>query len=250
MPTTLSHRRPGSKVEPSRSDLLALLDAADALKRNKRRDGGWRPLQGRYVALLYADGSAADLLSHAVAELGGTAAVLDAGSWRADGRGAEAAAVLGRLYAAIDCRGLPTTVVETIRRHAGVPVFDGLARVDHPLHLLAELMTMREHSGRPLESLRLRLDGDPRTPQYGAATALSRVAGVTLVTGEALSPVTTASCDSPAVHDEADFVLDLAKADEAARLCAMDRQPPIDTERLLRENRRCLMQAQVLGVLG
>ena len=44
--------------------------------------------------------------------------------------------MLGRLYDAIDCCGLPTPLVEQIEAHSGVPVFNGVARPDHPLRQL------------------------------------------------------------------------------------------------------------------
>jgi ornithine carbamoyltransferase len=50
----------------------------------------------------------------------------------------ETARVLGRLYAAIECQGLPVSLVAQIRQHAGVPVFDGLAGAQHPSAAVVE----------------------------------------------------------------------------------------------------------------
>jgi len=48
------------------------------------------------------------------------------------------ARMLGRLYDAVVCQGMPTSVVQQVRKDAGVPVFDGIASWDHPTDKLAE----------------------------------------------------------------------------------------------------------------
>lgn len=47
-----------------------------------------------------------------------------------------AARLLGRFYDALDCEGLPAELVHRLRRHCGVPVYEGLGRRDHPLDQL------------------------------------------------------------------------------------------------------------------
>ena len=49
------------------------------------------------------------------------------------------ARMLGRLYEAVECQGMDPALVASIGRHAGIPVFDGVATKDHPVGPLAEL---------------------------------------------------------------------------------------------------------------
>jgi ornithine carbamoyltransferase len=51
-----------------------------------------------------------------------------------EGPGArDTARLLGQLYDALDCEGLPDGLVQCLRRDSGVPVYEGLGRQDHPL---------------------------------------------------------------------------------------------------------------------
>ena len=74
----------------------------------------------------------------------------------------DTARVLGRMYDAIEYRGFEQEKVETLARYAGVPVWNGLTNEFHPTQVLADLLTMREHSGKPLERIRFAFIGDAR----------------------------------------------------------------------------------------
>ncbi len=50
------------------------------------------------------------------------------------------ARMLGRLYDAVECQGLPADLVRQVAEEAGVPVYDGVACADHPTAALAELL--------------------------------------------------------------------------------------------------------------
>jgi ornithine carbamoyltransferase len=50
------------------------------------------------------------------------------------------ARVLGRLYEGIECQGLPADLVGRLRREAGIPVYDGVSRPEHPVARLAKLL--------------------------------------------------------------------------------------------------------------
>ena len=250
MSPPLPHRRLWSIGELSAADLRALLETAAALKQTTRRSSGWQPLRGRHLALLCAEPcSASEQFNDAVVELGGSVALLQTGAWRANsGDGvAEAARVLGRLYAAIDCCDLPPALVEQIDRYADVPVFNGLASPDHPSRLLCELLTMREASGRPLERLRVRLDGAPGSPLHRAAEALLSSSGCALHH----SALATAGTSDGAAPD-VDFVLDTSAPPACGRL-VVPNAPAVEQARvnaLLIDNQRCVLQASIVGVLG
>ncbi len=74
----------------------------------------------------------------------------------------DTARVLGRLYDAIEYRGYEQELVEILARHAGVPVYNGLTDEYHPTQILADVMTMAEHSSKPLEEISYCYLGDAR----------------------------------------------------------------------------------------
>ncbi len=74
---------------------------------------------------------------------------------------ADTARVLGRMFDGILFRGFAQTTVETLGRHAGVPVWNGLTDHWHPTQILADLLTMQEHFGR-LRGLKAAFVGDGR----------------------------------------------------------------------------------------
>src|SRR4030066_1869094 len=61
----------------------------------------------------------------------------------------DTARVLGRMYDGIEYRGFGQELVEILGQHAGVPVWNGLTDPFHPTQVLADLMTMKEHSVKP-----------------------------------------------------------------------------------------------------
>src|SRR6056297_3614110 len=63
----------------------------------------------------------------------------------------DTARVLGRVYDAIEYRGFGQSVVEELAEYAGVPVWNGLTDEFHPTQILADFLTMEEHSNVPLE---------------------------------------------------------------------------------------------------
>ena len=74
----------------------------------------------------------------------------------------DTARVLGRLYDGIEYRGSGQVIVETLAEYAGVPVYNGLTAESHPTQVLADLMTMREHSDKPLHDVSFCFIGDCR----------------------------------------------------------------------------------------
>lgn len=72
----------------------------------------------------------------------------------------DTARVLGRMYDGIEYRGYAQADVEELARYAGVPVWNGLTDEAHPTQVLADLLTMQEHSHKPLEALSFCFLGD------------------------------------------------------------------------------------------
>ncbi len=74
----------------------------------------------------------------------------------------DTARVLGSMYDGIGYRGYSQSIVEEIAEYAGVPVWNGLTDEYHPTQVLADLLTMREHSFKQLNEIRFAYLGDAR----------------------------------------------------------------------------------------
>lgn len=74
----------------------------------------------------------------------------------------DTARVLGRMYDAIEYRGYGQHIVEELARYAGVPVWNGLTDEFHPTQILADFLTMKEHSTKPLSEIKFCYLGDAR----------------------------------------------------------------------------------------
>jgi ornithine carbamoyltransferase len=126
-----------------------VLDLAAAVKRDRFAN---RPLDGpRSVAVLFDKPSTRTRLSFAtgIAELGGNALVMDAGTSQL-GRGesiADTARVLERQVAAIVWRTGGQVRVQEMADGTTVPVVNALTDEFHPCQILADLQTVREAKG-------------------------------------------------------------------------------------------------------
>lgn len=74
----------------------------------------------------------------------------------------DTARVLGRTYDGIEYRGFGQDIVETLAEHAGVPVWNGLTNEFHPTQILADVLTMMEHSYKDLPQIAFTYLGDAR----------------------------------------------------------------------------------------
>ena len=74
----------------------------------------------------------------------------------------DTARVLGRMYDGIEYRGYGQSIVEELAAYAGVPVWNGLTTEFHPTQILADFMTMIEHSDKPLNRISFCYLGDAR----------------------------------------------------------------------------------------
>jgi len=74
----------------------------------------------------------------------------------------DTARVLGRMYDGIEYRGFGQPIVEELGKYAGVPVWNGLTDEYHPTQILADFLTMMEHSDKPLHQVSFAYAGDAR----------------------------------------------------------------------------------------
>ena len=66
------------------------------------------------------------------------------------------------MYDASNTAASVRTVVEELAAYAGVPVYNGLTDECHPTQMLADMLTMREHSSKPLNEVSYCYLGDAR----------------------------------------------------------------------------------------
>ncbi|MFC2031437.1 ornithine carbamoyltransferase [Chloroflexota bacterium] len=74
----------------------------------------------------------------------------------------DTARVLGRTYDGIEYRGFAQESVETLAEYAGVPVWNGLTDEFHPTQILADVLTMTEHTYKNLPEIAYCFLGDAR----------------------------------------------------------------------------------------
>lgn len=74
----------------------------------------------------------------------------------------DTAKVLGRFYDGIEFRGFKQETVELLGKHAGVPVWNGLTDLYHPTQILADFLTIMEHTDKPLNKVKFVYAGDAR----------------------------------------------------------------------------------------
>jgi ornithine carbamoyltransferase len=74
----------------------------------------------------------------------------------------DTARVLGRMFDGIEYRGAAQEAVETLGAYSGVPVWNGLTDDWHPTQMLADILTMCDHTDRPLAEITYCYLGDGR----------------------------------------------------------------------------------------
>jgi len=147
-------------------ELQALLNLAGRLKTAKKNRNEQKYLKDRQIALIFEKSSTRTRCSFEVAARDQGAHVTYLGP---DGSQIghkesikDTARVLGRLYDAIEFRGYSQESVEILAAYAGVPVYNGLTDEFHPTQILADVLTMTEHTNRSPEEISFCYLGDGR----------------------------------------------------------------------------------------
>jgi len=155
-----------SLVHHSERDLRFLLDLARDLKRAKYSGVEQQRLRGKNIALIFEKTSTRTRCAFEVAayDEGAHVTYIDPTSSQIGHKESmkDTARVLGRMYDAIEYRGSTQDNVETLAEYAGVPVFNGLTNEFHPTQMLADVLTMMEHSDKPLHQISYAFVGDGR----------------------------------------------------------------------------------------
>jgi ornithine carbamoyltransferase len=147
-------------------ELLALIQLAADLKAESKSGHERRRLEGRKIALIFEKTSTRTRAAFEVAAYDQGAHVTYLGPESSQMGHKESiedtARVLGRMYDAIEYRGFGQGVVEALAAAAGVPVYNGLSDQFHPTQMLADMLTMSEHSTKALEEVSYCYLGDAR----------------------------------------------------------------------------------------
>lgn len=166
MPVDLRHRSFLKELDFTPEEFRFLLELSADLKAAKRA-GAERPrLTGRNIALVFEKTSTRTRCAFEVAahDQGAHVTYLDPTGSQIGHKESvkDTARVLGRMFDAIEYRGSAQAVIEELAAYAGVPVWNGLTDEWHPTQMLADMLTMSEHSDKPLERISYAYLGDAR----------------------------------------------------------------------------------------
>ncbi len=146
-------------------EIGGLIDLAAKLKEQKKKGISHALCAGKNIALIFEKTSTRTRCSFEVAahDLGMHVTYLDPSGSQIGKKEsiADTARVLGRIYDGIEYRGFEQEIVETLAKHAGVPVWNGLTNEFHPTQILADFLAIREHRGS-LKGTKLVYMGDAR----------------------------------------------------------------------------------------
>ena len=166
MPYNLRNRNFLKLLDFKPEEIRFLLDLASDLKKAKYTGTEQQRLKGKNIALIFEKASTRTRCAFEVAALDQGAHVSYLGPSGSQIGQKESmrdtARVLGRMYDGIEYRGYGQDIVEELGKYAGVPVWNGLTNEFHPTQILADFMTMLEHSDKPLNRISFCYLGDAR----------------------------------------------------------------------------------------
>ncbi|UUU30322.1 ornithine carbamoyltransferase [Streptomyces sp. CA-210063] len=166
VPHALAGRHFLKELDFTAEEFRGLIALAVELKAAKKAGTETQHLRGRNIALIFEKTSTRTRCAFevAAADQGARTTYLDpSGSQMGHKESVrDTARVLGRMFDAIEYRGDSQANVEELAAYAGVPVYNGLTDDWHPTQMLADVMTMTEHSDKPLDEMVFAYLGDAR----------------------------------------------------------------------------------------
>ncbi len=166
MVINLRNRHLLNLLEFNPAEIEFLLEMAAELKWAKKSGTEEQRLVGKNIALIFEKASTRTRCAFEIAAYDQGAHVTylgPSGSQIGEKESMkDTARVLGAMYDAIEYRGFKQSTVEELARYAGVPVWNGLTDEYHPTQVLADLLTMREHSSKSFSEIKLAYLGDAR----------------------------------------------------------------------------------------
>ncbi|MFE0687199.1 ornithine carbamoyltransferase [Streptomyces sp. JH002] len=182
MATELTGRHLLKELDLTPEEFRSLVTLAAELKAARRAGAEERRLVGKNIALIFEKASTRTRCSFevAAADQGAATTYLDPSGTHVGYKESakDTARVLGRMFDAIQYRGSAQQTVEELAAHAGVPVYNGLTDDWHPTQMLADVLTMTEHSDRPLEEIAYAYLGDARNNMGNSYLATGALLGM------------------------------------------------------------------------
>ena len=166
MATNLNNRSFLKLLDFTPKEIRFLLDLSKKLKEDKKNGKEKKKLKGKNIALIFEKTSTRTRCAFEVAAFDQGANVTYLGPTGSQIGHKESmkdtARVLGRMYDGIEYRGFGQKIVEELAEFSGVPVWNGLTDEFHPTQVLADLLTMEEHSKKKLNKISYCYLGDAR----------------------------------------------------------------------------------------
>ncbi|MBN2486335.1 MAG: ornithine carbamoyltransferase [Bacteroidales bacterium] len=166
MPINLKNRHFLKLLDFSKEEIEYLLKLASSLKTAKYSGTEQPMLKGKNIALIFEKTSTRTRCAFEVAAFDQGAHVTYLGPSGSQIGYKESmkdtARVLGRMFDGIEYRGYGQKIVEELAQYAGVPVWNGLTDDFHPTQILADFLTIQEHSEKPLNQVKFCYLGDAR----------------------------------------------------------------------------------------
>lgn len=154
MATSLRNRSLTKLLDYTPDEIRSLLELAAELKAARAAGREQQRLAGRNIALIFEKTSTRTRVAFEVAayDQGAHVTYLGPSGTQIGHKESmkDTARVLGRLYDGIEYRGFAQVTVEELAAYAGVPVWNGLTDEFHPTQVLADVMTMGEHSDKAM----------------------------------------------------------------------------------------------------
>jgi ornithine carbamoyltransferase len=155
------------EIDFTAEEFSYLIDLGARLRLQKHLGQRARRLTGRNIALIFEKTSTRTRSAFEVAahDEGAYVTYLGPGESQLGYKESmkDTARVLGRMFDGIEFRGAAQEAVETLGAYSGVPVWNGLTDQWHPTQMLADMLTMRDHSGgKPLSEVTYCYLGDGR----------------------------------------------------------------------------------------
>jgi len=166
MAFNLRNRRFVKLLDFTPAEIKFLLKLSADLKAAKYGGYEVQRLRGKNIALIFEKSSTRTRTSFEVAsyDQGANVTYLGPGGSHIGHKETmkDTARVLGRTYNGIEYRGFAQATVETLAEYAGVPVWNGLTDEFHPTQILADVLTMTEHTYKDLPEIAYCFMGDAR----------------------------------------------------------------------------------------
>jgi ornithine carbamoyltransferase len=169
-------------VDLTPAEFLGLLQLSEQLRHEKRSGTEKEKLKGQNIALLFEKSSTRTRSAFEVAahDQGAHVTYMGPGETQLGHKETvkDTARVLGRMYDGIEFRGFAHHDVELLSEFSGVPVWNGLTDLWHPTQLLADMLTIRDHSAKPFEDVSLTYVGDARNNTANSLLCVGAMLGL------------------------------------------------------------------------